>query len=130
MNLHHRGLVVVTFAQKSLRQTRNTKKSNLKISSAEMKPFEIWFLARKRDFGLVLKSQMKEIVTRLVFLVRARWLSCGLYYKIYNVVFTPLYRSKEVSVESIHRYLLSSVRRRRLKFYNTSHWSQKQPVVF
>ena len=33
------------------------------------------------------------------------WLSaiCGLYYKIYNFVFTPVDRSQEVSVESIHR---------------------------
>ena len=55
------------------------------------------------------KNRWKKIVTRLVFLVRARWLSFGLYYKIYNVVFMPSYRPKEVSVESIHRYQLSSV---------------------
>ena len=35
------------------------------------------------------------------------------YYKNYGVVFTPLYRSKEGSVESIHRYLISSVRWRK-----------------
>ena len=35
--------------------------------------------------------------------------SCGQYYKIYDVVFTLLFRSKEVSVEGIHRDLLSSV---------------------
>ena len=34
----------------------------------------------------------------------------GLYYKIYDVIFMPSYRPKEVSVESIHSYLLSSVR--------------------
>ena len=36
--------------------------------------------------------------------------SCCLYDKIYDAVFLPLYRSNEVSVDSIHRYILSSVR--------------------
>ena len=59
-----------------------------------------------------------------------RWQHCDLYYKIYDVIFTHSNRSKEASVESIHRYLISSVQHRCRKFYNTSHWSQKQPVVF
>ena len=42
----------------------------------------------------------------------------GLYYKIYDLVFTPLYRSKEVTVESIHRHLLSSARRRKYDVVN------------
>ena len=42
----------------------------------------------------------------------------GLWYKIYDVIFTPSYRSKEVSVESIHRCLLSSVRRRKYNVIN------------
>ena len=44
--------------------------------------------------------------------------SCGQYYKIYDVVFTPLYRSKEVSVEGIHRDLLSSVWQRKYDVVN------------
>ena len=79
MNLHHRGLVVVMFAQKSQRQPRNTKKSNLKISSAEMKPFEIWFLARKRDFGLVLKKTDEKKLSRdSFFLSRAQFCESSL----------------------------------------------------
>ena len=42
----------------------------------------------------------------------------GLYYKIYDLVFTPLYRSKEVTVESIHRHRLSSVRWRKYDIAN------------
>ena len=41
-----------------------------------------------------------------------------LYYKIYDVVFTLSYRSKEVTVESIHRHLLSSARRRKYDVVN------------
>ena len=58
------------------------------------------------------------------------FLICGLHYKIYHVVFMPLYRSKEASVESIHRFLLSSIRRRKkrcCKFYNTGHWFKIKP---
>ena len=43
---------------------------------------------------------------------------CGQYYKNYDVVFTLSYRSKEVSVEGIHRNLLSSVRRRKYDVVN------------
>ena len=45
-------------------------------------------------------------------------MSSALYYKIYDVVFTLSYRSKEVSVKSIHRYLLSSVRRHKYDIVN------------
>ena len=45
-------------------------------------------------------------------------LSSGLYYKIYDVVFTPSYTSKEISVKSIHRYQLSSVRPRKYNVVN------------
>ena len=61
-----------------------------------------------------------------------------LYYKIYDVVFTPSYRSKEVSVEGTYRNLLSYVGRhkfRRRKLYNISHRSWdfrgiKEPFTF
>ena len=43
---------------------------------------------------------------------------CGQFYKIYDVVFTPSCRSKEVSVEGIHRNLLSSVRWRKYGVVN------------
>ena len=43
---------------------------------------------------------------------------CGQYYKIYDVVFTPSYRSKEASVEGIYRNLLSSVRRHKYDVVN------------
>ena len=42
----------------------------------------------------------------------------GQYYKIYNVIFMPSYRSKEVSVEGIHRNLLTSVWRRKYDVVN------------
>ena len=44
---------------------------------------------------------------------------CGLYYKIYDVIFRLSYRSKKVSVERIHRHLLSSVRWRKYDVVNS-----------
>ena len=40
----------------------------------------------------------------------ARGKTRGLYYKIYNVVFTPSYSAKSISMDALHRYLLWSVR--------------------
>ena len=64
--------------------------------------------------GSLKNASPKIILLRERSKVKATYfLSSGLDYKIYSVVFTQLYRSKEISVESVHRYLLSPVRCRK-----------------